>query len=164
MLNKLISKRKVIQFIIGFIVYEAAFVYGFNLFYLLAIAIVLGAIFGKTFCRWMCPVGFLMEAITHLRGKDTSQLGMYNYHKVGCPIAWIQGYLNKMCFFKIKLNPDTCTNCGICDRACYISMYDKNYSLHNTKKKDPALSYKCSKCLDCITVCPNDSLTITFDR
>jgi polyferredoxin len=112
----------------------------------------------------MCPVGFLMETINAFKGKDTTKLGMYNYHKVGCPIAWIQGYLNRMSFVKIKLNTESCTNCGLCDKVCYITSIDKTFSLHKQKKNDPALSFKCSKCMDCITACPNDSLNLKFGR
>ncbi len=164
LVKKLITKRRIIQFFIGFAIYEAAFVYGFNFMYLLAIAIVLGAVMGKTFCRWMCPVGFLMETMNTFKGKDTAKLGMYNYHKVGCPIAWIQGYLNKMSFVKIKLNPESCTNCGLCDQTCYITSLDKTFSLHKNKKSDPAQSFRCSKCLECITVCPTDSLSLKLER
>lgn len=164
MIKKIITRRRIVQFVIGFIFYEAVFVYQFNFLYLMAISIILGGIMGKTFCRWMCPVGFLMETINTFKGKDTAKLGMYNYHKVGCPIAWVQGYLNRMSFMKIKLNPKTCTDCGLCDKACYITSIDQSYSLHKKKKIDPTLSFKCSKCLDCIAVCPTDSLNLKFDR
>ena len=153
MIKKIITKRKIIQFIIAF-----------NLFYLLAIAIVLGGIMGKTFCRWMCPVGFLMEAITTLRGKDKNQLGMYNYHKVGCPIAWVQGYLNRMSFINIKRDPKTCVSCGLCDKICYITALNKEYSLYKKLKSDPSIAYRCSKCLDCIAVCPTNSLNLKLGK
>ncbi|MCK5763221.1 MAG: 4Fe-4S binding protein [Clostridiales bacterium] len=163
MIKKLITKRKIIQFIIAFFIYEITIIYGFNFFYFLAIAIVLGSIMGKTFCRWMCPIGFVMEAITTIRGKD-QKLGMYNYHKLGCPIAWIQGYLNKTSLLKIKRDPEKCVNCGLCDKTCYITALNKEFSLIKQLKKDPALSYRCSKCLDCIAVCPTDSLSLTFEK
>ncbi|MBN2260564.1 MAG: 4Fe-4S binding protein [Clostridiales bacterium] len=163
MLKKIITKRKIIQFIVGFGVYTAVFKYGINPFYVIAGAIILGSLMGKTFCRWMCPVGFLMEAFNTAMGKD-EKTHLYNYHKVGCPIAWIQGYLNKMSFFKIKRDLSTCTSCGLCDKTCYITALNKDFSLYKQLKKDPAIAYKCSKCLDCIAVCPTDSLSLKFEK
>jgi len=106
--KKIIAQRKIIQMLVAIGVYQLVFVMGFNLFYLLAASILLGGILGKTFCRWMCPIGFLSETINTLRGKD-QKASLYNYHKVGCPIAWIQGYLNKISFVKIKLDSKSCT-------------------------------------------------------
>lgn len=164
MVKSLITKRRLVQFLLAFIVYEAVFVFNFNLFYLVAISVVLGGLMGKTFCRWMCPIGFFMETFTALFNKDNSKLGMYNYHKVGCPIAWIQGYLNRASFLKIKLDPDSCTHCGVCDSTCYISTYDKSFSLHKKSKENPGLSFRCSKCLECVTSCPTGSLSLKTDR
>ncbi|MDD4970288.1 MAG: hypothetical protein PHT07_12760 [Paludibacter sp.] len=61
-----------------------------------------------------------MEMLMGGGGKNQFS-SMYQYHKMGCPIAWVSGLLNKWSLFRIKLNTDTCKNCGVCDKECYIS-------------------------------------------
>ena len=76
-----------------------------------------------------------------------------------CPIAWVSGWLNRFSLFKIKFNVDTCKNCGVCDKKCYIvAMEPTKYSLYKTDMEKPGISYTCSKCLECVAVCPNNSL------
>lgn len=84
---------------------------------------------------------------------------MYQYHKLGCPIAWIQGALNKVSLLKIQVNYESCKNCGLCDKQCYITALEPaGYSLYKKGKDNPAESFSCSKCLKCVEVCPNGSL------
>jgi polyferredoxin len=128
--------------------------------FVLLLSIPLGAIFGKTFCRWMCPIGFFAEQIFQIGDKDLARQKMYNYHKLGCPIAWIQGFLNKYSFYKIKNDKNLCLDCGKCDNTCYITNLDKEYSFYLEGKKDPATSYKCSKCFECVAECPVNSLKL----
>lgn len=149
--------RRIIQFFVAFIVYIGISYLNFSIFYVVLFGSVLGIVFGKVFCRWMCPIGFFMELIMK-RNKDREKSATYQYYKLGCPISWISGFLNKYSFFKINFNSDTCIKCGKCDDVCYITSLNKDYSLYKKKKLDPADSYSCSKCMDCITVCPVDSL------
>jgi len=129
-----------------------------SLWYILIVGVVTGIIFGKVFCRWMCPMGLVMELIMNTNPNGNFSQ-MYQYHKLGCPIAWISGILNKFSILKIKLNINTCKNCGLCDKKCYISTLEPaKYSLYKTDKINPGNSYSCSKCLKCVEVCPNESL------
>lgn len=154
----LISKRVTVLAVVGVALFLAVSQFHISLWYVLIFGIVTGVVFGKVFCRWICPMGLLMEM---LLGRDPNNkfAQMYQYHKFGCPIAWISGYLNKFSFFRIKLNADTCKNCGLCDKQCYISTLEpEKYSLYKEAKQDPAVSYSCSKCLKCVEACPNGSL------
>jgi len=154
----LISKRIIILAIIGGLMYVTVSHFNISLWYVVAFGVATGVVFGKVFCRWMCPMGFIMEIILGMN-PNNKFAQMYQYHKFGCPIAWISGYLNKMSFFKIKLNVDTCKNCGLCDKQCYIATLEPTkYSLFEDKKLNPGDSYSCSKCLKCVEVCPNGSL------
>jgi len=154
----LISKRVIILTVIGILLFIGISQFNISLWYVLLFGIITGVVFGKVFCRWMCPMGFIMEMIMG-RNPDSKFSAMYQYHKMGCPIAWISGYLNKWSLFKIKLNIDTCKNCGLCDKQCYISSLEPTkYSLYKADKTDPGKSYSCSKCLKCVEVCPNGSL------
>ena len=159
-LKVLVSNRMIILSLLGVTLYLAISQYNISLWYILAVGVFLGAVFGKVFCRWVCPMGLIMEMLMSMGGNDSKIKQMYQYHKIGCPIAWISGFLNKYSFFRIKLNEDTCKNCGICDKKCYIvAMEPAKYSLYKPAKVKPGDSYTCSKCLQCVASCPNGSLT-----
>jgi polyferredoxin len=158
-LKVLVDSRMIILSVLGVLLYLAISQYHISLWYILAAGVITGVVFGKVFCRWVCPMGLIMELMMNLSpGGKIKQ--MYMYHKVGCPIAWISGFLNKYSLFRIKLNEDTCKNCGICDKKCYIvAMEPVKYSLYKPALEKPGTSYTCSKCLQCVAACPNGSLT-----
>jgi polyferredoxin len=158
-LKVLVDSRMIILSVLGVLLYLAISQFHISLWYILAAGALLGIIFGKVFCRWVCPMGLIMELMMSLSPEGKIRQ-MYQYHKVGCPIAWISGWLNKYSFFRIKLNEDTCKTCGICDKQCYIvAMESAKYSLYKPKMTTPGDSYTCSKCLQCVASCPNGSLT-----
>ena len=161
--NRLVTwvsgKRIIVQLIGGIAIYYVISRYNVSLWWLLGFGTLLGIVWGKVFCRWMCPVGILMEGMMKLV-PDESFRGMYQYHKVGCPIAWVSGWLNRISIFRIQLNADTCRNCGKCDDACYLpAIESKTFSLYKSGLDNPSENYSCSKCLDCVAKCPNGSLS-----
>jgi polyferredoxin len=159
LLKSLVDIRKIILSVTGVSLYLAISTYHISLWYVLLAGVTLGAIFGKVFCRWVCPMGLIMEIMMGMN-KDGKVKAMYQYHKVGCPIAWISGFLNKFSLLKIKIDSDNCKNCGICDKKCYIvAMEPAKFSLFKPAMEKPGLSYTCSKCLECVASCPNGSLT-----
>jgi len=158
-LKVLVDSRMIILAVLGVSLYVAISQYHVSLWYVLAAGVLLGVIFGKVFCRWVCPMGLIMELMMSLSPEGKIRQ-MYQYHKIGCPIAWISGLLNKYSLFRIKLNVDTCKTCGICDKQCYIvAMEPAKFSLYKPKMTTPGDSYTCSKCLKCVASCPNGSLT-----
>jgi polyferredoxin len=160
----IIAKRVIIQVVIGFSIYFMISWLQISLWYLLIPGVVTGLVFGKVFCRWMCPLGFFMELMMGMNPTGKAQQ-MYMYHKVGCPIAWMQGLMNKISFLQIKVNNDTCKSCGICDKQCYISTLEPTkYSLYKPDKERPGTSYTCSKCLSCVAACPNGSLKYSIKK
>lgn len=157
-LKAIISARIIFLAILGGLLYAAISHYQISLWYILAAGSIAGIIFGKVFCRWICPVGLIMELIMRF-ASDNKFRQMYQYHKLGCPIAWISGFLNRISLFKIRFNAETCSECGVCDSKCYIVAMDKGkFSLFKESKQDPGLNYSCSKCLECVAACPNGSL------
>jgi polyferredoxin len=155
----LVGIRMIILALSGILLYLAVSYYHISLWWILAAGIVLGAIFGKVFCRWACPMGLIMEMLMGM-SPDSKIKGMYQYHKLGCPIAWVSGWLNKFSLFKIKVNTESCKNCGKCDKKCYIvTMEPQKFSLYKPEMGKPGFSYTCSKCLQCLAACPNGSLT-----
>ncbi|MDA3894119.1 MAG: 4Fe-4S binding protein [Salinivirgaceae bacterium] len=158
-IKHLAKKRALIQAIVGISLYLIINYFNISLWWVLGFGSAIGIIWGKVFCRWMCPLGIMMELLMKISPNDALK-GMYQYHKIGCPIAWISGLLNKVSFYKIQFNADTCKNCGICDSACYMPTLDKQkFSLYKPNMVNPAENYSCSKCLQCVAECPNGSLT-----
>lgn len=158
----LVSKRFIILAVLGVLLYLAITKYNISLWYILAAGVITGVIFGKIFCRWICPMGLIMEILMSFNA-DGKIRQLYQYHKVGCPIAWISGWLNKYSLFRIKLNQDSCKNCGLCDKQCYIvEMEPHRFSLYKPKFNNPGDSYTCSKCLQCVASCPNGSLKYKY--
>ncbi|HZL08859.1 MAG TPA: 4Fe-4S binding protein [Prolixibacteraceae bacterium] len=158
MLKLLVNIRMIILSVLGILLYIAYSHYQISLWYILLAGVILGVIFGKVFCRWVCPMGLIMEVMMSMSG-DGKIRKMYQYHKIGCPIAWISGFLNKFSLFRIKINNESCKNCGICDKQCYIvEMEPVKYSLYKPEMEKPGYSYTCSKCLKCVAACPNGSL------
>jgi len=159
LLKLLVDKRIIFLSLLASTLYYAISEDHISLWYVLLIGVFLGAIFGKVFCRWVCPMGLIMELMMSI-SPDGKIRQMYQYHKLGCPIAWISGWLNKFSLLKIKLDAETCKNCGICDKKCYIvAMEPDKFSLYKPAMEKPGISYTCSKCLECLAVCPNGSLT-----
>lgn len=158
-LRFLVNKRIIILSILGVSTYLAISQLHISLWWVLLVGVISGVIFGKVFCRWVCPMGLIMEIFMGM-SPDGKIRQMYQYHKLGCPIAWVSGWLNRFSLFRIKLNVETCKNCGICDKECYIvAMEPQKFSLYKLAKEKPGDSYTCSKCLQCVAVCPNGSLT-----
>jgi polyferredoxin len=153
----LIRNRAIVHAFFAAAVYALVSYFEISLIQLLLGSIILGTIFGKVFCQWLCPVGVLMGLFTKKTMNDEQRM-MYKHKKLGCPIAWITGFLNKHSLFKIKVNPDTCIACGTCDESCYISKVDDNFSLYDPKKDNSNDHYNCGKCMTCIEQCPTDSL------
>jgi polyferredoxin len=158
LLKVLINRRFILLAILGALLYYSITYYQISLWYVLLSGIILGLVFGKVFCRWVCPMGLIMELLMSFNPNGKVKQ-MYQYHKIGCPIAWISGFLNKYSIFRIKFNPETCKNCGICDKQCYVvAVEPKKYSLYKVNLEKPGDSYTCSKCLKCVSSCPNGSL------
>ena len=163
MLKFIINKRFWLLVIYGIAVYAAVNYLHIPLWYVVIGGIITGIIFGKVFCRWACPIGIVMEIMMGA-SKDDKFSAMYQYHKTGCPIAWVSGWLNKYSLFKINLNEDSCKNCGVCDKKCYmVTVEPEKYSLYKKDKQRPGESYSCSKCLECVAACPAGSLKYNIE-
>ena len=157
-LKILVNTRFYILGVLGISLYLIISQLHLSLWYVLLAGSLMGVVFGKVFCRWVCPMGLIMEIMMSM-SPDGKIRQMYQYHKVGCPIAWISGYLNKISIFRIRLNEHTCITCGKCDKQCYIvAMEPQKYSLYKPGLEEPGSSYTCSKCLQCVASCPNGSL------
>lgn len=163
-ISKLANIRILLLIVFSFITYYLLGRYRFSIWWVVAFGSIIGLIWGKVFCRWMCPIGLMMEFFMKINPDDKMR-NMYQYHKLGCPIAWISGFFNRFSLFQISVNKQSCTSCGKCDKVCYMPQIDKQkYSLFKPGKKNPGIDYTCSKCLKCVSACPNGSLTYSIKK
>ncbi len=63
-----------------------------------------------------------------------------------CPVGTFLGLISKVSVFQIRLNPTTCTKCGICEKKCKAGCIETK-----TMKVDFA---RCVGCFNCLAVCP----------
>ncbi len=85
--------------------------------YIVAGTIVAGSLFVTIpFCRWLCPLGAVLNI----------------FSKVGLS--------------RVKRDPESCINCGLCAKVCPTAIpVDKQLQVTNAR---------CLSCLNCVEVCP----------
>jgi len=88
--------------------------------FMVALVIGLSLLYGRLYCNTVCPVGTLL------------------------------GLLSRISFFRIKMDPSTCTKCGKCSFACKSTCI-------NIKTLGVDFS-RCVACYNCISVCPESSI------
>jgi polyferredoxin len=109
--------------------------------------------FWATFPPWFVAIPFLLVcgfSIVYFLGSK----GFCTY---GCPYGGFFAPMDRISIGRIVVN-DSCNQCGHCTAAC-----DSNVRVHQEvrdfgKIVDPG----CMKCLDCVSVCPNDALKFQF--
>ncbi len=105
--------------------------------------------FWKTFAPWYVAIPFLLVcgfALVYFLGSK----GFCTY---GCPYGGFFGPADLLSPGKIRVT-DACEGCGHCTAVC-----TSNVRVHEEVRDfgmvvDPG----CMKCMDCISVCPNDAL------
>ena len=198
-------------------------------FFIFLAIVLISLLFGKAFCSWLCPIGFLSEMIAEvgekvlgrrlkmprwldyplrslkylllaffsvsiftmsivaLRGfldapyNVAADMKMFhwfaNLSEVGlgvilfllvasffyrgfwcrylCPYGALLGITSLLSPNKIKRNPVSCIDCGLCARACPSNI--------KVDKVTVVLSDECHTCLSCVDACPvADTLDLTL--
>lgn len=157
-LRGLITRRRAVQAGVGVALFWAIGPGGLPLTWVIIGGSAAGVVLGKFFCRWMCPMGAMMELMMGAGGDR--QRSLYLYFKVGCPIAWAGGLLNRLSLLRIRLRPERCTACNRCDEACYVAQLSTGRSLHVAGQVNASTDYTCSRCLACVGACPTGALTV----
>ena len=69
-----------------------------------------------------------------------------------CPLGAIYGILNKISFYRLKVDKKKCIDCGKCKKICRMNV-------------NPVRQIDCVECIlcgDCKNVCPKNAIKINF--
>jgi tetratricopeptide (TPR) repeat protein/NAD-dependent dihydropyrimidine dehydrogenase PreA subunit len=86
-------------------------------------------------------------------------LGQKGFCTYACPYGGFFGLADKLSPWKIRVT-DACNQCGHCTATC-----TSNVLVHaEVKEYQMVVDPGCMKCMDCISVCPNDALYFGFGK
>lgn len=68
-----------------------------------------------------------------------------------CPLGALFAVVSRKRFYKIRRQSDSCTNCGLCTRSCSMGI--------RIPEKDAVISGECIQCMQCLSICPKESLS-----
>jgi polyferredoxin/Flp pilus assembly protein TadD len=108
----------------------------------------------KTFAPWAIAIPFLLVC-----GFGTVYfLGAKGFCTYGCPYGGFFAPIDKLAVGRIVVNADKCEGCGHCTAVC-TSNVRVHQEVHDFGMVvDPG----CMKCMDCVSVCPNEALSFSF--
>ena len=128
------------------------------------------------FCQYICPSGTLFAGIPLISTNPMLQaaLGWLFSWKFAvlvfllilsvivyrpfcrylCPLGAVYGLFNPIAFYRLKIDEDKCTKCGICQKSCKL-----NIEVYKTPN-----SFECIRCKDCMKACPHGAISTTFER
>lgn len=68
-----------------------------------------------------------------------------------CPLGAIFVIVSSKRAYQIHRQNDTCINCGLCTKTCSMGI--------DVPQKDTVTSGECINCMQCLTICPRESLS-----
>jgi polyferredoxin/Flp pilus assembly protein TadD len=86
-------------------------------------------------------------------------LGMKGFCTYACPYGGFFSVVDKLSPFRIRVT-DACNQCGHCTASC-----TSNVLVHaEVKEYKMVVDPGCMKCMDCVSVCPNDALYVGWGK
>lgn len=73
-----------------------------------------------------------------------------------CPVGTTLSFVSRHSVFRIDINTDKCIQCRRCEHVCKSSCIDLVSHVVDTSR--------CVVCFDCLTDCPNDAISYTYNR
>ena len=73
-----------------------------------------------------------------------------------CPVGTTLSFISRYSIFRIDINTDKCIQCRRCEHRCKSSCIDLVSHVVDTSR--------CVVCFDCLTDCPNDAISYTYNR
>ncbi len=121
------------------------------------------------FCKYICPSGTLEGAVGLLSNPENE--GMFRmlgplftwkfllmviflvgavfiyrfFCRFFCPLGALYGLFNRISFVGVKLDQDSCTDCGLCTGTCKMDIRRVG-------------DHECINCGECISVCPTGAI------
>jgi polyferredoxin len=77
--------------------------------------------------------------------------------KYVCPIPVLQKIGARFAVWRMKIDPDRCIDCGVCERQCPMDIKLLDYKNANQR----ILSTECVLCFTCVNVCPKSAVELT---
>lgn len=84
-------------------------------------------------------------------------LGNRSYCRFICPYGATFGVLNKIGFFRIRMDREKCADCGLCDRVCDMGI---PVSAQGRESGGVQTIEECMGCARCVVSCPKNALEI----
>jgi len=87
-------------------------------------------------------------------------LGQKGFCTYACPYGGFFGLADKVAPGRIRVDSDACHSCGHCTAVC-----TSNVLVHaEVREYGMVVDPGCMKCMDCVSVCPNDALYFGFGK
>jgi ferredoxin len=78
------------------------------------------------------------------------------YCNVICPVGTLLGIFSRFSVFRIRMDKEACTSCGLCMKECKAECID-------VKEKEVDFS-RCISCFNCFGACPEEGIGYRFFR
>lgn len=110
--------------------------------------------FWATFPPWFIAIPFLFVC----GFVCVYVLGAKGFCTYGCPYGGIFAPVDTVSVGRIVVDHDLCERCGHCTANCTSNVRVHEEIHDHGMVVDPG----CMKCMDCVSVCPNDALSFSF--